>query len=373
MCTCKAGFSGDTCQVDACNPNPCQHGGSCTRTASGASCSCKAGYTGSKCETDINECASSNVCTWDDYPCAQTAAPGYTCRGRQADWPMPNSYPGSKLVAPSYDTSKTGVVIDKVTGLMWQRALPVSANGGSYSGCTKGSVAGAQCAWSEAKSYCANLSLAGYSDWRLPTKIELETLLDYAVTNPAIDQSVFPSTPASWFWTASTWRDALSGHAYSVDFRLGSIASSGANADIGMVRCTRGGSVTSGTPQTRYGVDANADTVTDTRTGLVWERTPPGTGSDWSDARLRCQQKQGAFRLPTIQELMTLVDPTAFNPAVDASAFPNTSTAGPFWSSTEYAENPNLSSPGAWVLYGTDGMVANPQMAWTTPLSRCVR
>jgi hypothetical protein len=47
-------------------------------------------------------------------------------------------------------------------------------------------------------------SLGGYSDWRVPNSFELYSIVNLGNCNPAIDTTVFPSTPSSYFWTAST-------------------------------------------------------------------------------------------------------------------------------------------------------------------------
>jgi hypothetical protein len=90
--------------------------------------------------------------------------------------------PAGKFVA----TDET--VTDTQTGLVWQRQ--VGANGLTFSA---------------ADAICANLSLAGKDDWRVPSMKELHTLIDYSVGpgKAAIDEAVFPSTPSAQFWTAT--------------------------------------------------------------------------------------------------------------------------------------------------------------------------
>ena len=58
--------------------------------------------------------------------------------------------------------NEDGTVTDNATGLMWQQ----SDDGNTYD-------------WEEAMSYCENLNLAGYSDWRLPNVKELQSIVDY--------------------------------------------------------------------------------------------------------------------------------------------------------------------------------------------------
>jgi len=61
--------------------------------------------------------------------------------------------------------------------------------------------------------------LCGYSDWRVPTRAELEGLVHYGRINPAIDTDYFPSTPASGFWSASP--NMNSSYAWYVNFYYG--------------------------------------------------------------------------------------------------------------------------------------------------------
>src|SRR5262249_7856188 len=110
-----------------------------------------------------------------------------------AEWPASNSYffvnlPDAGTVAlphpKIYDTySIAGVVIDQVTGLHWQRAVELGGDGGTRT-----------LSWTDAQTYCANLALAG-GGWRVPTKIELLSIVDYTKNQPAINPTPFPATP----------------------------------------------------------------------------------------------------------------------------------------------------------------------------------
>ena len=103
-----------------------------------------------------------------------------------ATWPMPNS-PLPGLPNPqSYDTRIPGVVVDQVTGLMWQRSASNRLE--PFTG---------------AERECERLSLGGYDDWRLPSRIELVSILDGTRTQPSINVGAFPGTPSHWFWTSS--------------------------------------------------------------------------------------------------------------------------------------------------------------------------
>ena len=45
--------------------------------------------------------------------------------------------------------------------------------------------------------------LCGASDWRVPTRRELQGIVDHGRSNPTIDPDFFPNTPSQRFWSAS--------------------------------------------------------------------------------------------------------------------------------------------------------------------------
>jgi hypothetical protein len=65
----------------------------------------------------------------------------------------------------------------------------------------------------------------------------------------------------------------------------------------------------------------NGEAVLDRETGLVWERSPVSAlGIGWFDAVSACESlivvNRLGWRLPSVQELASLVDPTQSNPAL---------------------------------------------------------
>jgi hypothetical protein len=93
-----------------------------------------------------------------------------------------------------------------------------------------------------------------------------------------------------------------------------------------------------------------ADTVYDRRTNLTWaRRTMPWGRLTWAKAKEACESSKLAsytdWRLPTIRELLSIVDYGKHNPAIDLDFFDCESAW--YWTST-----PVASSPGdrAWVV-----------------------
>ena len=90
-----------------------------------------------------------------------------------------------KGVFSSQTISGSVVVTDSTTGLMWQKEYATGKT------------------WQQALKYCEDSTYAGYSDWRLPNKNELASLLDPGKSSAPY--SNFPDMPSDWFWSSSTY------------------------------------------------------------------------------------------------------------------------------------------------------------------------
>ncbi|MET0792195.1 MAG: DUF1566 domain-containing protein [Polyangiaceae bacterium] len=244
-------------------------------------------------------------------------APAFSAQN-WAVWPMPNAVAGLPN-AQSFDLQQSGVVLDRVTGLMWQQSVDPQ-----------------QLTFAAASQRCAALSLAGFDDWRLPSRLELISILDTTRTQPAIDVTAFPDTPSDWFWT-STLSASDPRSAWYVYFYFGY-----PNTDLVSnqfsVRCVRTGQVSRTLPVTHY--DLKSETVRDLGTGLTWQRTVPDSLLSFDAAHEYCAELalagQSGWRVPSLPELLSLIDErVADSPVIDRAAFPAT-PGDAFWTSSYF-------------------------------------
>jgi hypothetical protein len=237
---------------------------------------------------------------------------------------------GSGLPHPaSYTVSESGHQLsDEVTGLVWQRTLDAKLR-----------------TWEDAKQYCACLSVDGVSGWRVPSRIELVSLVDFSKASPSINTEAFPDTTNENFWTSSVVTfDA--GLVYLVFFLNGHTTYSQLDYEY-RARCVRSAEPA---PAERY--SSENGTVLDRQTTLTWQRVIPKSLYTWADATKYCaglDLSGPGWRLPTINEVQTLVD-ESHNPSIDLTAFPATPSEY-FWSSSRVVDD----IARAWTTFFTNG------------------
>jgi len=123
-----------------------------------------------------------------------------------------------------YTDNNDGTVFDTNTGLMWQKC-PLGLSGAD---CTTGTQQ--QLNWQAALNAANDNTGSGYTDWRVPNKNELNSLIEYACYSPAINESVFPglstvTNATNFFWTSTpftSYSRSEDASAWFVDFNDGS-------------------------------------------------------------------------------------------------------------------------------------------------------
>lgn len=255
----------------------------------------------------------------------------------------------------SFTDYGNGTIKDNVTGLVWQKQDDATLR-----------------TWNEAEAYCGTLALAGLTGWRLPSRIELVSLIDRSVDlvyggPPAINTMYFPGTSPAFYWSSAIPAGALSGGV--VDFYGGSSYRQNDVSNYAYVRCVRGSNAI------QHLIDNGDGTVTDRGTLLTWQQGEASPMA-WETALPYCENltlgQQTDWRLPTSKELFSIVDEGSTRPIdytiwikIDKSMFPSANGSN-YWSSTvgvfPYVDTVHF---GAGNIYTTSS---------TTPVSvRCVR
>ena len=198
---------------------------------------------------------------------------------------------------PETTTFEDGWIMtrDNVTGLVWEN---------------KQATAVRYYQWGAANTYCDDLKLGGFSDWRLPTVNELASLIDYGGdSSSTIDPVFFPFTIASngysdHYWT-STLVPADTAKYYAILFTRGHVVAGRVQTLGSGVRAVRGDDM----PAAPNLTDNNDGTLTDLNTGLMWKKATSSIPLSWKEALAYCETLSDngqKWRLPNINELRTL-------------------------------------------------------------------
>jgi hypothetical protein len=285
---------------------------------------------------------------------------------------------------PSYTTSSS-IVTDNITGLMWTQSSDLDGDGNTTDADDKRS-------YSDAISYCSNLSLGGYDDWNLPNiktlyslilftgqdpssytgtdTSGLETFLDSSFSEAFGDQSQDErlidgqyATRTKYVSTTMSGDETLFGVNF-VDGRIKGYPTTMNNSDKTFyVLCVRGDDY--------YGLnnfqDNGDETISDLATNLMWQKGD-SQSSNFEDAISTCESattgSHSDWRLPNVKELQSIVDysrspdttsSAALNAIFDATSFTNEEGEtdwGYYWSSTTHATNSGDGSAGSYVSFG---------------------
>lgn len=306
---------------------------------------------------------------YDDTGQIINPAPGEPYYGQDAH------YTGT---VPRYTDNGDGTITDNNTGLMWQKGLL------SY-----------KPTYDQAVAEADTFTLAGYSDWRLPTIKELYSLIDFTGKTGMSAADSIPFIDTDYFEFRYGDEDGFDGRfidsqyascteyvsttmngdftIFGVNFADGRIKGYGATLPNGSqkdfeVKYVRGA--------LNYGVNDFVDngdgTITDRATGLMWMQVDSGHlgagGLNWEQALDWAENLTYAgysdWRLPDTKELQGIVDytrsPDTTNSAAIDPLFQVTSildegnnTNYPFyWTGTTHKDGLNPGDKAAYIAFG---------------------
>lgn len=247
------------------------------------------------------------------------------------------------LNPPFYINNGNGTITDTVTGLMWQQ------------------VDGGEMTFDKAVMYASDLVLGGFSDWRMPTVLELHSILHHDKNNPALNTTYFTSPAAQYWWSSQKQvNDAAKAWVTNAGGGVGNhpvneTVSAGGTKKF-HVRAVRDISAPV-TITTRF-LDNKNGTTTDQLTGLIWQQVPTDSMT-WEQALIAAEALtlggSSLWRMPNIKELQSVSEPTIYNPSINKTYFSGISTSQ-YWSSTSLSNQ----STKAWYLdtqYGITSQV----------------
>jgi hypothetical protein len=116
-----------------------------------------------------------------------------------------------------FTTAFPGAVLDKNTGLVWEQS-PSTIMPGMLLGTTT---------WTAARTQCVEKNVGGTRGWRLPSVVELASLIDPSLGKPFLPVGVFKDVQLFPYWSATANADLLPGSTgkLTVSFDDGTVSS----------------------------------------------------------------------------------------------------------------------------------------------------
>lgn len=242
------------------------------------------------------------------------------------------------------------VVKDELTGTIWCR----NANPAEF-----------PLTWNEGIEFVRDMCVRkvhGFSNWQLPTRSLLFSLISHQNINPSLQQGhPFQNVFSGYYWTSETCR-RLPDQGWYIHLGGGRIHR-GMKHGSYMLWPVSPGQKEATHPIKNCGsrFSTNDGCVQDHLTGLAWSQNAnlAKTPHTWEEAILAVNELNrlrfgghGDWRLPNIRELESLVDLQSHSPALpEGNPFFNVRDA--YWSSTTSVYEPRY----AWTVYFQDGIV----------------
>lgn len=287
------------------------------------------------------------------------------------------------LADKTYSDNGDKTVTDPTTGLTWMRCAWGQPYNEATNNCDGNPI---PLSWTVAEA-TKGTEFAGHTDWRLPTIRELLTIVDRSRIKPATNAVAFPAAPYDKMtWSSSAITLDSKEYAWGVNFWFGDTTYNIKTPTIptetpilGVVRLVRN-DPTSPTaaakaallslerPSGDYQLQDADKSVLHVPTGLIWQKCavwsddckiapPPMNFSVDAPSQAKMEVNgHKDWRIPTADELLSLVDFKLLNHAINATMFPN--SQGVYFFSSSLVDG-NVNSP--WLVHFWDGMLTgNP-------------
>ena len=268
----------------------------------------------------------------------------------------------------SFVDNGNGTVTDLTTGLMWMQNLPDYKY--NYDDCI---------------NYADTCTLAGFTDWRLPSIKELYSLIKFDGITGTEEETSIPYINTDFFEfrygtvfgeryidaqyaTTAIYKGTTMGGnetMFGVNFADGRIKGYPTSKEF-EIKLVRGNQ--------NYGINDFVDngdgTISDNNTDLMWDATGSTSSMSWKDALAYAQQKNeenylgyNDWRVPNAKELQSIVDysrsPSYTNSAAISELFnvPEITNEGGevdypwYWTSTTHYDGP-MPNKAVYVCFG---------------------
>ncbi|WP_051309697.1 Lcl C-terminal domain-containing protein [Desulfogranum japonicum] len=275
---------------------------------------------------------------------------------------------------PRFERLSQDIVRDRATQLIWPRNALLT----EY-----------PLNWKESLEWIQEINsqhLFERNDWRLPNRRELRSLIDHSKKKPALpDSHVFHNIALGWYWTSTTaamntryawylhteggrmfygnkseyyWTLPVSGVSDMIPQTGQHACFDSDGQESNCVETGQDGSLQQGVhwPEPRF--TSHEHGILDQLTGLIWYPEGDLTGSavTWDEAiqavKTHSKTTGQPFRLPTINEIESLIDASQHSPALPAHHMFASLHDG-YWTSTTSGYEPDWS----YVLYLNKGAV----------------
>lgn len=275
---------------------------------------CSVGFAWTVPATGMTQC--SNI--YDVIPCPQPGQDFYGQDGNYQNFPH------------EFRDNLDDTITDLSTGLQWQKTVYETEK-----------------SWYYANEICESAAYSGFNDWRLPSVLELFTIMDFSTHDFTIDQAFNIVGRFYWTSTVTAWTDY---RAFTLDFVWRNTYADQKGYET-YFRCVRGAKL-----NPSY-IDNGNGTISDTASNLMWEKGMSGPMT-WKEALHYCENLQTAgysdWQLPNIHMLQTLVDYSRYDPALNPVV---SGISELFWSGTTELATQNNNVYNAFVVDFEDGQV----------------